>query len=106
MQILLEVVGRRGAARCPQGYRQTGYDARQGRANTGLQHAYPNEYNEREGDIGRDREGPATQRLFIVPVASEVDERRAGHTAQRGNHRQCGFEAFDSSPSMISRLTS
>src|SRR4051812_42611381 len=83
MQILLEVVGRRGAARCSHRYFQTGYDARQGCANTGLQHAYPNEYNEREGDIGRDRDGPATLRLLIAPVASEVDERRAGHTAPR-----------------------
>src|SRR5438094_8806581 len=37
------------------------------------------QHAEREGDVGRGGNGPATKGFLIAPVAGEVDESRAGH---------------------------
>jgi hypothetical protein len=49
------------------------------------------QYTERKGNICGNRDGPASQRLCIAPVAGKVDERRADHSAHCRDHRQRGI---------------
>jgi len=59
-----------------------------------------------KANICRSRDGPTPQRLSVVPVAGEVDECRARHTAQCPITGNATFDTLDSSPSTTARLTS